>query len=97
VGAGDAVLTEPYAAPLADDLVEGVLNEAGLTRAAASNAESGPAEPPSGADVSIFVKLAEGEGFEPSSEESPPKRFSRPPHSTALPPLQSLGREDERC
>src|SRR6476646_10447342 len=28
----------------------------------------------------------EGEGFEPSSEESPPKRFSRPPHSTALPP-----------
>ena len=22
----------------------------------------------------------EGEGFEPSSEESPPKRFSRPPH-----------------
>src|SRR6185437_15235807 len=32
--------------------------------------------------------LTEGEGFEPSSEESPPKRFSRPPHSTALPPLQ---------
>ena len=31
---------------------------------------------------------AEGEGFEPSSEESPPKRFSRPPHSTALPPLR---------
>src|ERR1700720_1607888 len=34
----------------------------------------------------------EGEGFEPSSEESPPKRFSRPPHSTALPPLQGLDR-----
>src|SRR5262249_30743718 len=30
----------------------------------------------------------EGEGFEPSSEEDPLKRFSRPPHSTALPPLQ---------
>ena len=31
--------------------------------------------------------LTEGEGFEPSSEENPLKRFSRPPHSTALPPL----------
>ena len=36
--------------------------------------------------------LAEGEGFEPSSEENPPKRFSRPPHSTALPPLRTRGR-----
>jgi hypothetical protein len=36
----------------------------------------------------VWLKKAEGEGFEPSSEESPPKRFSRPPHSTALPPLR---------
>jgi hypothetical protein len=33
----------------------------------------------------------EGEGFEPSSEENPLKRFSRPPHSTALPPLPGSG------
>ena len=37
------------------------------------------------------VKLAEEEGFEPSSPGLPVKRFSRPPHSTALPPLR-LGR-----
>ena len=37
---------------------------------------------------SYIEQMAEGEGFEPSSEESPPKRFSRPPHSTALPPLR---------
>jgi hypothetical protein len=42
----------------------------------------------------------EGEGFEPSSDQSGLKRFSRPPHSTALPPLlgdvrkaRSSGRE----
>jgi predicted O-methyltransferase YrrM len=29
----------------------------------------------------------EGGGFEPPSEECPPKRFSRPPHSTTLPPF----------
>ena len=34
-----------------------------------------------------FAEKTEGEGFEPSSEENPLKRFSRPPHSTALPPL----------
>src|SRR5262249_43254831 len=40
---------------------------------------------------------AEGEGFEPSSEESPPKRFSRPPHSTTLPPLRGTSaRLDDR-
>jgi 2-(1,2-epoxy-1,2-dihydrophenyl)acetyl-CoA isomerase len=32
--------------------------------------------------------LAEGEGFEPSSDRNGPKRFSRPPHSTTLPPLR---------
>src|SRR4051794_26936355 len=32
--------------------------------------------------------VAEGEGFEPSSDRNGPKRFSRPPHSTTLPPLR---------
>ena len=32
--------------------------------------------------------LAEKEGFEPSSPGLPVKRFSRPPHSTTLPPLR---------
>jgi hypothetical protein len=31
----------------------------------------------------------EGGGFEPPSEASPLKRFSRPPHSTTLPPFHS--------
>ena len=34
------------------------------------------------------IKLAEGQGFEPWSPGLPVKRFSRPPHSTALPPLR---------
>ncbi len=34
------------------------------------------------------LKLAEEEGFEPSSPGLPVKRFSRPPHSTTLPPLR---------
>ena len=32
--------------------------------------------------------LAEEEGFEPSYPGIPGKRFSRPPHSTTLPPLR---------
>ena len=32
--------------------------------------------------------MAEEEGFEPSSPGAPVKRFSRPPHSTTLPPLR---------
>ena len=32
--------------------------------------------------------LAEEEGFEPSYPGLPGKRFSRPPHSTTLPPLR---------
>ena len=31
----------------------------------------------------------EGEGFEPSVPGSPAQRFSRPPHSTTLPPLRN--------
>ena len=33
-------------------------------------------------------RLAEEEGFEPSYPGTPGKRFSRPPHSTTLPPLR---------
>jgi site-specific DNA recombinase len=90
-----AELTEPYAAVLADDLVSEVMSEVELIRSGAANAESGSNEPPSDTSCSIFFKLAEGEGFEPSSEENPPKRFSRPPHSTALPPLQGPRPEAE--
>ncbi len=34
------------------------------------------------------ASLAEGEGFEPSLPGVPVKRFSRPPHSAALPPFR---------
>ncbi len=37
-------------------------------------------------------KMAEGEGFEPPRDLDGPFRFSRPVHSTALPPLR--GRQD---
>ena len=39
--------------------------------------------------------MAEREGFEPSVEEYPQQRFSRPPHSTALPPLRVSGSVNE--
>src|SRR5437660_7753192 len=35
---------------------------------------------------------AEGEGFEPSVRLDDAQRFSRPPHSTTLPPLREGGR-----
>ncbi len=35
-----------------------------------------------------FLFLADGEGFEPP-EDLRPQRFSRPPHSTALPPIRN--------
>ncbi len=40
--------------------------------------------------------LAEGEGFEPSLPMLWAKRFSRPPHSAALPPFQKLAFRIER-
>ena len=36
----------------------------------------------------LVYHLAEEEGFEPSYPGLPDKRFSRPPHSTTLPPLR---------
>ncbi len=66
-----AELTEPYAVLLADDLVEGVLAEAEAIRTASETREDGHKEP-SSAGCSYFVKLAEGEGFEPSMDEKRP-------------------------
>ena len=39
----------------------------------------------------FWIRLAEEEGFEPSYPGIPDKRFSRPPHSTTLPPLRVWG------
>ena len=39
--------------------------------------------------------MAEREGFEPSVEEYPQQRFSRPPQSTALPTLRVPGSVNE--
>lgn len=63
-----AELTEPYALLLAKDLVADVMSEVELIRAMPTNTGSGPNEPLPDAAVSIFVKLAEGGGFEPPSE-----------------------------
>ena len=42
--------------------------------------------------VLIPFKMAEGEGFEPP-EPLLVQRFSRPPHSTTLPPFRMMGRK----
>jgi site-specific DNA recombinase len=94
-------LTPPYAVLLAEGLFEQVEAEAQAIRQDGEASDptrnrAGSAAERSSGPVSIFVKLAEGEGFEPSSEESPPKRFSRPPHSTTLPPFQGHGRAYRR-
>jgi hypothetical protein len=44
-------------------------------------------------DISIYVKLAEGGRFELPRRGLPACRFSRPVHSTALPPFHG---HDER-
>ena len=63
-------LTEPYAVLLAENATDKA-----LAWVEAIQAEKRPQEPAgrlpkalSSGDISIFVKLAEGEGFEPSSE-----------------------------
>ena len=86
---GRAELTPPYALLLTEGLFEqaeaearalkaGMLPKENRTRSA-NAADTGP--------VSIYVQLAEGERFELSVRQSGAQRFSRPPHSTALPPL----------
>jgi site-specific DNA recombinase len=84
-----AELTEPYVALLAQDFVRTATNEVDLIRKGATTAESGPYEPLSDAAISIRLKLAEGGGFEPPRRGLPAWRFSRPLHSTALPPFQA--------
>jgi site-specific DNA recombinase len=91
-----AELTKPYAVLLDKHLPSKVLTEVELIRQASPNAEDGPNEPSSDAGCSIFVKLAEGERFELSVRQSGAQRFSRPPHSTALPPLQGDDRKASR-
>ena len=72
VQVAEAELTEPYATLLADDLTEKVLAEVRRIKAAAKapNARKRPIGAPSGDDISMYLKLAEGEGFEPSSDQS---------------------------
>jgi hypothetical protein len=49
--------------------------------------------PADGAASASDLQRAEGEGFEPSVRGLRAQRFSRPPHSTTLPPLQvTVGR-----
>jgi site-specific DNA recombinase len=90
-------LTEPYAALLAEQTTEEALAWVHAMKAGEGpeTAQKGPQGAEGAApgalsrtDISIYEVLAEGERFELSSEEKPPKRFSRPPHSTALPPLR---------
>ncbi len=66
-----AELTEPYTALLADNLVSDVLSEVESIRAQTERTEDDPDEPSSAALCSNFVKLAEGEGFEPSRPVNP--------------------------
>ena len=70
-----AEMTTPYAILLDKHLPNKVMNEVELIRQASTTAGSGPNEPLPDAGCSIFVKLAEGEGFEPSSEEAPKAAF----------------------
>jgi site-specific DNA recombinase len=84
-------LTEPYAELLADETTEKALAwvEAIKTGRKPQDARKRPSGALSG-DVSIFVKLAEREGFEPSNEVNPRYAISSRAHSTALAPLQGL-------
>jgi hypothetical protein len=68
----DAELTEPYAVLFAADLTDDVLAEAEAIKAQAAQRtpESQSDSPePFGSGCSYFVKLAEGEGFEPSRQD----------------------------
>ncbi len=82
-------LTEPFAALLADDMTERVLAEVRRIKegAKAPNVRKRPIGALSGDDLSIYIKLAEREGFEPSNEVNPRYAISSRAHSTALAPL----------
>jgi site-specific DNA recombinase len=84
-----AELTEPYAALLPRGFVRQATNEVELIREVATKAESGPYEPLSDAAISIRLKLAEREGFEPSMEFNPHTRLA----GECLQPLGHLSRD----
>jgi site-specific DNA recombinase len=90
-------LTEPYAVLLADKTTQEALAwvEAIKTQKSPEIARKSPRRAErtttgafSRTDISIYEVLAEGERFELSVRQSGAQRFSRPPHSTALPPLR---------
>jgi site-specific DNA recombinase len=93
-------LTEPYAVLLADQTTEEALAWVKAIKAGKRpetdgkrprRAEGAISGAFSLTDISIYEVLAEGERFELSVRQSGAQRFSRPPHSTALPPLQGDG------
>jgi site-specific DNA recombinase len=89
-------LTEPYAALLAENTTDEAMAWVRAVQAtSAQNARKRPQEPSkrlprafSGGDLSIFVKLAEREGFEPSNEVDPRYAISNRARSAAPAPLQ---------
>jgi hypothetical protein len=90
-------LTEPYATLLAEQTTEEALAWVATIKAGSTpqNAGKHPQEPDAGlpkalsnGDISIFVKLAEREGFEPSNEVDPRYAISSRARSTAPAPLQ---------
>ncbi len=82
-----AELTEPYAVLLADDLVEGVLTEAEALRV---GAETSRRRPWRAVFCWVFVlrQTGGGGGIRTLGRRCRRQRFSRPSHSTALPPLR---------
>jgi site-specific DNA recombinase len=83
-----AELTEPYAALLAEGLVDELLSEVELIRAASTNAEDGSEKPSSVGLRSNVVKMAERAGFEPAMEFDPHTRLA----GECLQPLGHLSR-----
>ena len=82
----DAELTEPYQEVLSAGFVRDVEHATASLKSAARTEDG--SEPPSARAVSIIVKLAEREGFEPSNEVDPRYAISSRARSTAPAPLQ---------
>jgi site-specific DNA recombinase len=89
-----AELTEPYAVLLAEDLAPAVLAEAEAIASGSPNGKDDP-ERSSSTDVSYFVKLAEGVGFEPTSALRR-QQFSRLPRSTTPAPLRGFNKPNPK-
>jgi site-specific DNA recombinase len=93
-------LTEAYASLLAENTTaEAMAWVTAVQSLSAQNARKRPQERSeplprafSGGDLSIFVKLAEREGFEPSNEVDPRYAISNRARSTAPAPLQRIHR-----